>query len=80
MPAKALLRAQLLGTQTNILATPKSLLLPNKSQSTTLAGILISRLPLSDSPTSKTMSTRVFPQVQPNILATSEVLSLPNKF
>ena len=45
MPARALSRAQPLGTQTNILATPEALLLPNESQSTNSAGVPVSGFP-----------------------------------
>ena len=47
-PARAFPRAQPPSAQTNIPATPEALLLPNESQSTTPAGVLISSLPPGD--------------------------------
>ena len=82
--ARAFPRAQPLGTQINIPATPEALLLPNKSQSTTPAGVPVSGLPPGDPPVPETTPARAFPRAQPpsaqtNIPATPEALLLPNE-
>ena len=60
MPARVFPQAQSPSTQTNISAILEALPLPNKSQLTTLAGVLISRLPLDDLPAPETMPARAF--------------------
>ncbi|WP_375449211.1 hypothetical protein [uncultured Nostoc sp.] len=61
MPARVLPQAQPPSTQTNIPATLEALLLPNESQSTTPAGVLVSGLLLSDLPAPKITPARAFP-------------------
>ncbi len=75
-PARALPRTQPPGAQPNVPATLEALLLPNMSQSTTSAGVPVSRLVPGDPPTPEITPARTFPRAQPNVPATLEALPL----